>query len=79
MLGFSDSEVPGKAGAVHPMLHVDDYDFAYESLHDYTVGNPALAQPSREGLSRIFYSNFIGGANDSAEVGGANDSAEDAR
>lgn len=52
LLGFSG---PEEQGAVHPMIHEDDYDHAYEDLDLYTEKKPALANPFKEKMRRIFY------------------------
>ncbi len=53
LLGFSDT-VEGEA--IHPMIHEDDYEFAFESVKDYAENCPALDSPYREKLKRIIYS-----------------------
>lgn len=52
LLGLS---TVGGQDAVHPMVHEDDYELAYESVTDYTKNCPALKSPYREELMRIVY------------------------
>jgi hypothetical protein len=55
LLGFSDTDSDEGPEAVHPMVHLDDYQFVYESISDYTENNPALSAPNRQRLRRIIY------------------------